>query len=135
MLKDGQTLSKVTVNEERAPDHQISYTEIEPGFYRMLLFTMGNKIIDGQSGEIVNFKIAGGVDGARIENAQFVTANREVKDFGTITLTAADIMELRTDKLMDIYTLDGRMVKSQTTTTEGLKKGIYIINNKGTIVK
>ena len=135
MLKDGQTLSKVTVNEERAPDHQISYTEIEPGFYRMLLFAIGNDAIDGQSGEIVNFKIAGGVDGARIENAQFVTVNREVKDFGTITLTAADIMELRTDKLMDIYTLDGRMVKSQTTTTEGLKKGIYIINNKGTIVK
>ena len=134
-LKNGQTLSDVIVNEERASNHQISYTEIEPDFYRMLLFDLGNGVIGGQSGEIVNFKIAGGVDGARIENAQFVTVSREVKNFGTIKLTTADITELRTDKLMDIYTIDGRMARSQTTTTKGLIKGIYIINNKGTIVK
>ena len=135
MLKDGQTLSDVIVNEERAPNHQISYAEIEPGFYRMLLFTLGNDVIDGQDGEIVNFKIMGGVDGTKIENAQFVTVNHEAKDFGSIMITSTGIQEVNMDKPMDIYTINGCMVRSQSTTTEGLKKGIYIINNKRTIVK
>ena len=134
-LQSGQTLRNMTVNEDRAPDHQISYSLIEPNFYRVLLIGMGNTPIEDQHGEIVNFKIAGGVDGVKIENAQFVTVNRESVQFDNISNISTGISDIASPKLMDIYTIDGRLMKSRTTTTEGLKKGLYIINNKKILVK
>jgi len=136
MLKEGQTLSGVRINRERAPEYQISYEEIEPGFYRMLLFTMDNDPIIGENGELLRFRIEGGTDGAKIENAQLITAEHDAIDFSTIVAsTATDIRELKSAVPMAVYSVGGTLLKDRATTTEGLGKGIYIINNKKAIIK
>ena len=38
-------------------------------------------------------------------------------------------------ELKDIYSLDGRLVKSQAKDTNGLTKGVYIIDGKKVVVK
>ena len=35
----------------------------------------------------------------------------------------------------DIYTLDGVLVRRQATTTEGLSRGIYVIEGRKVIIK
>ena len=38
-------------------------------------------------------------------------------------------------KVYDIYTVDGILVRKQAANADGLKKGVYIINNKAVVVK
>ena len=136
MLKNGQSLSGVRINKDRAPNYQISYQKIEPGFYRMLLFTLENDPIIGQDGELLRFKIEGGTDGAKIENAQLITSNHETINFATIVASSAtNIREPKSAVPMAIYSIGGTLMKDRVTTTEGLSKGIYIINNKKAIIK
>jgi hypothetical protein len=35
----------------------------------------------------------------------------------------------------DIYGMDGRLIRKQTASTEGLPKGMYIMNGKKVVVK
>ena len=135
ILKNGETLRDITINENRAFSHEISYFEIEPGIYRVLLYAMQNVPIIEHSGEIVNIKIVGDGEGARIENAQFVTFNHDVKHFNSIEAITTGMQKLKSTMLMDIYSADGRLVRSQATTTKDLNNGIYIINNKKIFVK
>lgn len=135
ILQNGQMLNDIVVNENRTFSHQISYSEIAPGVYRVLLYGMLNAPIVEHFGEIVNIKLDGNGEDARIENAQFVTFNHDVKHFNSIEAITTGIQNPKSPKLMDIYSADGRLVRSQTTTTKDLSKGIYIINNKKILVK
>jgi len=36
---------------------------------------------------------------------------------------------------MDIYSIDGRLISKQAKSTDGLEKGLYIINGKKQIVR
>ncbi len=52
--------------------------------------------------------------------------------------TETDIAGIKTEQAgtaFDVFTLSGTKVRSQATTTDGLRKGIYIINGKKLIVK
>lgn len=135
ILKEGQTLDDITVSEIRAFNHQISYSEIEPGVFRIVLYAMQNVPIVEHQGEIINIKLAGDGESVRIDNALFVTFNQEVKYFDTVEQLMTGIQGLHSTKTADIYSINGVLVRKQATTTKGLEKGIYIINNKKTIVK
>ncbi len=53
----------------------------------------------------------------------------------TTIMVATSIDQISIDgKPVDIYTLDGKLVRSQTTTLDGLK-GIYVVNGKVVILK
>lgn len=51
----------------------------------------------------------------------------------TITI-ATDISQIATEKFVDVYSIDGKLLRRQATTLEGLK-GIYIVNGKAVMVK
>ena len=52
----------------------------------------------------------------------------------TITVTT-DIRQIAADgKAVDIYSVDGKLVRSQATSLDGLK-GLYIVNGKKVMVK
>lgn len=51
----------------------------------------------------------------------------------TITI-ATDISQIATEKFVDVYSVDGKLLRRQATTLEGLK-GIYIVNGKAVMVK
>ena len=44
-------------------------------------------------------------------------------------------MTTKQTERMDIYSTDGRLIRKQAESTNGLKKGLYIINGKKQIVK
>ncbi len=52
-----------------------------------------------------------------------------------VTITTQDIRQIAVDgQPVDIYTLDGRLVRSQATTLEGLR-GVYVANGQKLMVK
>ena len=55
--------------------------------------------------------------------------------FGSTDITAIRDINVPSAKSHHIYSLDGRIVRSNATTTEGLRQGIYIIGGKKVIVK
>ena len=38
-------------------------------------------------------------------------------------------------KPVDVYTIDGKLVRRQTTTLRGLRKGVYVVGNKKVVVE
>ena len=87
---------------------------------------------------------------ATVDNRGVVTAVAKGK--ATITLTsdegkkatcnitvdneASGITEINAQQqYFDIYDLQGHKIRSQVNTTEGLSKGIYIVNGKKIIIK
>ena len=54
----------------------------------------------------------------------------------TVTLaTGIDVVQSTDAANHDIYDLTGRKVKLNTTSTEGLKKGVYCIDHKKQVVR
>ena len=49
--------------------------------------------------------------------------------------TGIDEVVIKADNPIDIYQLDGRLVRSEATSLEGLAKGMYIVNGKKVIIK
>ena len=55
----------------------------------------------------------------------------------TVEMNPDAILEVENQKqhTFDVYTTDGRLVRTQTTTLQGLDKGVYVINGKKIVVK
>ena len=54
---------------------------------------------------------------------------------GVVTMpTAIDVIEAA-GEAVDIYTIDGKLVRSKATNAEGLKAGVYVINRVKAVVK
>ena len=54
----------------------------------------------------------------------------------SIDVTATAIEDiLKSGKPVDIYSLDGVLIRQQTTTADGLKRGVYIVDGKQAIVR
>ena len=131
----GQSLEKIVLNGKRVSSHQIVYTEIEQNLYRVLIYSVGNETYLGHQGDLLAIKLTDGVDNLEISNIQFITECFSVKRFATLYGQATGIDSIETMPAADIYSLNGRLVSKQASTTKGLKKGIYIINNQKVYVK
>ena len=75
-----------------------------------------------------------------VTNVCIVTRNGSVSQLADASVAVGgnytDITEVLngTDKA-DIYDLSGRMVKKGATTTDGLMKGVYLVNGKKVVLK
>ena len=75
-----------------------------------------------------------------VTNACMVTRNGSVSQLADASVAVGgnytDITEILngTDKA-DIYDLSGRMVKKGASTTDGLLKGVYLVNGKKVVLK
>ncbi|MBQ9665784.1 MAG: leucine-rich repeat protein [Bacteroidaceae bacterium] len=135
-LTDGQTLNGITLNSQRAGNHHVAYTEVEKDLYRVVVYSLGNSCYDGNDGELLNLSITGDNTGCvSVENILFVTSNQSEKRFDALSDEVTGISAIKTEGMSDIYSMDGRMVRKQATTTDGLPKGMYIINGKKQLVK
>ncbi|MGM9870075.1 MAG: hypothetical protein ACI30R_10695, partial [Sodaliphilus sp.] len=64
----------------------------------------------------------------------------EISEIGTVTLeseTPTAVTDITVSKALDsnVYTIDGRIVRRNAESLEGLSKGIYIFQGKKHIVK
>lgn len=136
MLSEGQQLNSITLNSNRCSNHVMSYSKIASNLYRVIIYSLNNSTYAGNSGEFININVAG-VGEFVIDNILFVTKGLAEKHFSMLGgngTTSMDIINAD-DVKNNIYTIDGRLVRSKANNTSGLKKGIYIINDKKHVVK
>ena len=71
------------------------------------------------------------ISGGQAQNYKFEYVN------GVLTVTVSTFISkiLTSGKPFDVFTLSGQKVCSQTTTLEGLPKGIYIIEGRKVVIK
>ena len=99
-----------------------------------MVFSGNNAVFSSDSPIKLQFSGSGNV---MVEEAMFVDTDEEAVAFGSTTLNTIGITTI--DTLFacptDIYTVNGRLLKSGATSTQGLAKGVYIVNNQKLIVK
>ena len=70
------------------------------------------------------------VSGGEARNYEFTYVN------GVLTVSVPEAIQVMTfSRPVDVYTLTGRKVRSQVTTTKGLSRGVYIIEGRKVVVK
>ena len=135
VLSAGQTLESISLNSKRMENHQMTYAEIDDNRYKVVIYSLNNAAYKGQSGELLNIKVAGSGD-VSVEDILFVTARQMEKRFPPLHRGTTGISVITNEaETMDIYTIDGRLIRKQAKSTDGLEKGLYIINGKKQIVR
>ena len=135
VLSAGQTLEGIQLNSKRMENHQLTYAEIDDNRYKVVIYSLDNAAYKGQSGELLNIKVAGSGD-VSVEDILFVTAGQMEKRFPPLHRGTTGISVITNEaETMDIYTIDGRLIRKQAKSTDGLEKGLYIINGKKQIVR
>ena len=135
VLSAGQTLEGIQLNSKRMENHQMTYTKTDDNRYKVVIYSLNNAAYKGQSGELLNIKVAGSGD-VSVEDILFVTAGQMEKNFPPLRRGTTGIsVTTKQAETMDIYSIDGRLISKQAKSTDGLEKGLYIINGKKQIVR
>ena len=130
-IPEGQSIEAVIINRDRAQGHQAVYAEIGENLYRVVVYTIESEAFAGHSGELLSIRFADAAEGVEIDNIKFVTRSMGIKTFAplngeTTGMAALGLMQ----EPADVYSLNGRLVKKQATSLEGLPKGVYIIRGR-----
>ena len=128
------------------PSHVMTVTEVSTGLYRFVAYSNSNIEFTGNSGALITINVAAASDisagdlNGTIKDAVITPktgTDTKPADFTfKVTATAASgINEISIDNPADVYDLQGNKVRSNATSTDGLSKGVYIINGQKVIVK
>lgn len=129
-LTDGAVLQEVMADEA----HQSKFTRMSDGRYKVMVFSGSNAAFNSNSP--IRLQLSGNGD-VKIEDALFVDTDEEAVIFESAALNTTGINAVGTTfaQPVDIYTVGGKLLKSGATSTQGLAKGVYIVNNQKLIVK
>ena len=130
-LAEGQTLKNISLNSHYKDSHQLVYDKVGRNCYRVLIFSMGNEAYPTDDDELINISVTGSGGDIEIREAVMVTSQKEQRFYEPISFYQAETAT----ELVDVYSTDGRLVKSQAKDTSGLRKGVYIIKGKKVVVK
>lgn len=133
-LSDGQTLESIMLNSIRSKDHVLTYTKMDGNTYRVVVYSLGNQAYSGNQGELLSIQVSG-TGNIDIDNILFVTTGQNEKRFASLHSYTTGINAVEEVKNMDIYSIDGRLVRKQVNNTNDLKKGVYIVNGKKQVVR
>ena len=133
-LSDGQTLESIMLNSIRSKDHVMTYTKTNNDTYRVIVYSLGNQAYTGNNGELLSIQVSG-TGSVDIDNILFVTSGQNGKRFASLHSYTTGINAVEEVKNMDIYSIDGRLVRKQVNNTNDLKKGVYIVNGKKQVVR
>ena len=129
-LTDGAVLQEVMADEA----HQSKFTRMSDGRYKVMVFSGNNATFNSNSP--IKLQLSGNGD-VKIEDAMFVDIDEEAVAFESAVLNTTGITAVGTTfaQPVDIYTVGGKLVKNGVTSTKGLAKGMYVVNNQKLIVK
>jgi hypothetical protein len=135
VLSADQSLENILLNSSRKGNHLMGYTKTGNNRYRVVIYSMDNSIFNGHHGELLTINVSGSGD-VCVENILFVTTGQLEKRFSPLygETTGINVSTTQTEP-MDVYGIDGRQVRKQVKTLNGLEKGMYIINGKKLIVR
>ena len=130
-LAEGQTLKNISLNSHYKDSHQLVYDKVGRNCYRVLIFSMGNEAYPTDDDELIKIAVTGSGGDIVVREAVMVTSQKEQRFYEPISFYQAETAT----ELVDVYSTDGRLVKSQAKDTSGLRKGVYIIKGKKVVVK
>lgn len=131
ILSEGQTLEGITLNDAFKQTHQLIFARSGQSTYTVLVFSMCNENYPQNDDELLKLNVSGDEGEIVVDEAIMVTRQQEQKRMAPVSSFKVETG----NELMDIYSLDGRLIKSQVKDTKGLSKGVYIINGKKVMVQ
>lgn len=136
-LPGGAELSQVLLSELRRNGHSVAMRHMDDGSYRVLVYSMQNNTLHGSDGTLATL-LTSAVDGdMTLSNIHFADADCVDHQLPDVSLTMLTGISTLTEGAgtFDIYDLNGRLVRRNATSTKGLHRGIYMINNQKVIIK
>lgn len=133
-LSAGQTLEGIMLNSIRSKDHVMTYTKTNNDTYRVVVYSLGNQVYMGNNGELLSIQVSG-TGSVYIDNILFVTSGQNEKRFASLHSYTTGITAVKEIENVDIYSIDGRLVRKQVNSTNDLKKGVYIVNGKKQVIR
>ena len=138
MLPEGVGIMQMALNSSRKQKHQLLYSKVEDGHYRVVALSTSNHTFSGNQGELLEFFIDSSVhDGILIDDIHFFTPNGQDYLFDAVSLsgttgieTVAEDKELQDGGHPALYDMQGRKILSPAN-----RKGIYIKNGKKVVIK
>jgi hypothetical protein len=134
VLSKGQTLEGIFLNGSRCNGHMLAYTKTGDNQYKVVVYSLDNQPYNQNEGELLSIKTSGN-ENIEIDNILFVTETKAEKRFSSLHSETLGINVVESAQPVDIYGIDGRLVRSQAESTNGLTKGVYIINGKKHVVR
>lgn len=134
ILSKGQTLEGIFLNGNRSNGHMLAYTKTGNNQYKVVVYSLDNQPYNLNEGELLCIKTSGNGN-IEIDNILFVTESNAEKRFPSLHSETLGIDMVESAQPVDIYSVDGRLVRSQAESTNGLTKGVYIINGKKHVVR
>lgn len=123
-LAAGQQLEGINLNSECANGHSLSYSQIGPNLWRVLVYSIYGDTFSGHDSELLNIRTTGHV---MVEQISFVTTDMVKRQFELLdSQTTAITNQSVTPSAADVYSLDGRLVKKSLTSLQSLPHGVYI---------
>ena len=130
-LADGMTLTGVTTDNR----HTVAYRQLDDNKYMVLCYSAENAAFDSNANALT-FHYTGNGE-MKVNDALLISADKQGYRGTDVTSgSTTGISTIITNgQPFDVYTADGRLVKRGVTSTKGLSKGMYIINEQKIVVK
>lgn len=115
--------------------HQSEFTRLDDGRYMVMVYSGSNASFSNDCP--IKLQVSGDCN-AIIEDVVFIDADKKPVAFDSATLgNTQGIMSIGTgfNEPTNIYSVSGKLIKKDATSTLGLAKGVYVINNEKVIVK
>lgn len=115
--------------------HRTEFTRLDDGRYLVMVYSASNATFKDDCP--VRLQVSGDCN-AVIEDVVFVDANDDPVAFEPAALgNTQGILPIGAslDQPVDIYSVNGKLVKSGATSTQRLRKGVYVINNEKVVIR
>ena len=124
-LSDGQVLADVTTDNE----HDIQIEQLSSNRYSVISYSMDNSAFNSND-HTMTLRVVG-QGNVTVKEPTFVDTLKNTVTFQNVNtettgITGTDYLKAPTD----IYSTNGVMVRKNATSTEGLPRGLYIVNGK-----
>lgn len=130
------TLSGKSVIKDALSDaaHKSEITRMADGRYKVMVYSGKNDVFRNDSP--ISLLLSDDSD-VMIEDVVFVDTTEEPTIYESAKTNTTGIMSIVSEfsQPTDIYTVSGKLMKKNATSTVGLAKGIYVVNNEKVIIK
>ena len=130
-IPEGAVLSEVRLNAGRSAGHTLSYSKLSDGLYRVLVYSADNAAIGGNNGQLLSVCGTGfDMSDVSLCNICFTDAQQQCAALRWIKTDTDGVSTVAGEENSGetVYNLHGQKVQKT-------RKGLYIINNKKTIIR
>ena len=125
----GKAVLKDVVSDK---EHHTEFTRMDDGRYMVMVYSGNNASFRNDSS--IQLLVYGACS-AKIEDVVFIDSDKEPVTYESATIDNIMAIGSVFDQPTDIYSVSGKLIKKDATSTLGLAKGVYIVNNEKVIVK